>query len=127
MISRSNDEAKFKVIAQRICELLWIKIIPDDLKINWREPMKIYCDKKLAINITYNPIKYDCTKHVEVDKHFLKEKLECELICTPYVFTKNQLANIFTKRLNNHTFKDITNKLEMVDLYHSVWTGVLKI
>ncbi|XP_011046793.1 PREDICTED: uncharacterized protein LOC105141310 [Populus euphratica] len=61
------------------------------------EPMKLYCDNKSAIAIAHNPVQHDRTKHVEVDKHFIKEKLESGLICTPYVPTGEQLADILTK------------------------------
>ena len=49
--------------------------------------MKLYCDNKSAINIAHNPVQHDQTKHIEIDKHFIKEKLDSELICTPYVPT----------------------------------------
>ena len=39
-------------------------------------PMKLYYDNKAAINLTHHPVQYDKTKHVEVDQHFIKEKLE---------------------------------------------------
>ena len=38
--------------------------------------MKLYCDNKSAINIAHNPIQHDRTKHIEVDRHFIKENLE---------------------------------------------------
>jgi len=38
------------------CELLWLKIIVDDLKFNLEGPMKLYCDYKSAIDIVNNPI-----------------------------------------------------------------------
>lgn len=69
-------ESKFKSITHRLCELLWLKIILDYLKINWKGPMKLYCDNKSAIDIAHNPIQYDKTKHIEIDRHFNKEKLE---------------------------------------------------
>ena len=86
-MSRSNSEVEFKSMALGICELLWIKIILGDLKVKWKDPMKLYCDNKLVINIAHNPVQHDCTKHVEVDRHFIKEKLESGLICTPFVPT----------------------------------------
>ena len=62
--------------------------------------MKIYCDNKARISIAHNPIFSDRTKHVEVDKHFIKEKLDSGLICMSYVSTKEQVADILTKGLN---------------------------
>ena len=56
VVVRSSAESEFRAIAQRLCELLWLKIILDDLKIKWDGPMKLYCDNKSAINIAHNPI-----------------------------------------------------------------------
>ena len=59
----------------------------EDLKISVPLPMKIYYDNKVAILIAYNPVLQDRKKHIEVDKHFFKEKIESGLICIPYVPT----------------------------------------
>ena len=62
-----------------ICELLWIQGILKELGIDAIKPMKLYCDNKVAISIAHNPVQHDRTKHVEVDRHFIKEKLEVGL------------------------------------------------
>ena len=56
MVARSSVESEFGVTAQGLCELLWLKIILDDLRIKWDGPMKPNCDNKLAINIAHNPL-----------------------------------------------------------------------
>ncbi|KAL5854360.1 hypothetical protein ACOSQ3_004184 [Xanthoceras sorbifolium] len=99
-------------MAQGVCELLWLKIILDDLGIKWDGPMRFYCDKKSVISIAYNPVQHDRTKHIEVDRHFIKEKLDNGLICTPYISTKNQLVDVLTKGLDGLTFQTIISKLE---------------
>ncbi|RVW52853.1 Ubiquitin-conjugating enzyme E2 5 [Vitis vinifera] len=86
-------------MAQGVCELLWLKITLEDLKIKWDGPMRLYYDNKPAISIAHDPVQHDRTKHIEIDKHFIKEKLDSGLICTPYVSTGCQLANILTKGL----------------------------
>ena len=60
-----------------------------------------YCDNKSAISIAHNPVQHDQTKHIEIDRHFIKEKLESGLICTPYVSTHGQLADALTKGLSS--------------------------
>lgn len=55
------------------------------------------CDNKAAITIVHNPIQHDRTKHVEIDRHFIKEKMTEGVICTPYVRSEDQLADILTK------------------------------
>jgi hypothetical protein len=59
--------------------------------------MGLYCDDKSAINIAHNLVQLDWTKHIEIDRHFIKEKLCVGLIFTPHVKTKEQLADILTK------------------------------
>ncbi|XP_058724364.1 phospholipid-transporting ATPase 2-like isoform X1 [Vicia villosa] len=113
VVARSSAEAEFRAMAQGICELLWLKIILEDLKIKWEGPMKLYCDNKSAISIAHNPVQHDRTKHIEVDRHFIKEKLDSGLICTPYVSSHGQLADILTKGLSCSNFERIISKLGM--------------
>ncbi|RVW31842.1 Retrovirus-related Pol polyprotein from transposon TNT 1-94 [Vitis vinifera] len=72
----SFAKSEFRAIAQGLCELLWLKIILDDLRIKWDGLMKLYCDNKSAINIAHDPIQHDRTKYIEIDRHFIKEKSE---------------------------------------------------
>jgi len=52
-------ESEFRAMTHDICELLWLKIMLQDLKIHWDGPMKLYCDNKSAINIAYNCVQFD--------------------------------------------------------------------
>ena len=117
VVARSSAEAEFRAMAQGICELLWLRILLNDLQIKGNEPMRLYCDNKSAINIAHNPVQHERTKHIEIDRHFIKEKIEGGLICTPYVSTENQLADLFTKGLNATSFQRYISKLGMEDVY----------
>ena len=117
VVARSRAEAKFRAMAQGICEQLWLKILLKDLNIKWDERMRLYCDNKSAINIAHNPVQHDRMKHIEIDKHFKKEKLDSGLIHTLYVFTGNQLSDVFTKGLNRTRFQEIISKLGMENIH----------
>ena len=67
-------------MAHRICELLWIKCVLSDLGIKNTMSMNLYCDNTISIEITQNLIEHDHTKHVEVNRHFIKEKLNQKII-----------------------------------------------
>ena len=74
VVTRRSAKAVFRVVAQGICEVLWIKRLFEVLKVIRRLPMKVFYDNKAAIAIVHNPVLHDRAKHVEVDKHFIKEK-----------------------------------------------------
>ena len=59
MVARSNAEAEFRAMAQGVCELLWLKIILEDLKIRWDGPIRLYYDNKSAISIAHNLVQHD--------------------------------------------------------------------
>jgi len=117
VVSRSSAEAEFRAMAQGICELLWLKSILKDLRIKSDETMRLYCDNKSAISIAHNPVQRDRTKYIDVDRHFIKEKLDSGLICTPYISSQGNLADLLTKGLNNKNFERIVSKLGMIDIH----------
>ena len=96
VVARSSAEAEFLSIAHGFCEVLWIKRLPEELKVRTPTPIKVYCDNKTAISIAHNPILHDRTKHV-VDKQFIKEKTDSGVICMSYIPTTNQVVDILTK------------------------------
>ena len=104
-------------MAQGVRELLWLKIILEDLKIEWDSPIRLYCDNKSTISIAHNTVQHDRTKHIEIDRHFIKEKLDSELICTPYMSTHNQLMDLLTTWLSSSVFQSIVSKLGMENAY----------
>ena len=77
---------------------------------------RLLCDNKAAISISENPIQHDRTKHVEVDRHFIKEKIDEGLIELPFVRSEDQLADILTKIVNGRIFHDALSKLGIGDL-----------
>ena len=80
-------------------------------------PMRLYCDNKTAINIAYNPMHHDRTKHVEVDQHFIKQKIEKGIAYITYIPIEKQLAYILTKGPQRSSYEDLTSKLGIIDIF----------
>jgi len=94
-------------VAHGFCEVLWIKRLLEELRVPIPTSIKVYCDKKAAILIAHNSVLHDRTKYVEVDKHFIKEKLNSGVICMSYIPTTNQVADILTKGLPKAQFVSV--------------------
>ncbi|WJX66879.1 hypothetical protein P8452_51386 [Trifolium repens] len=117
VVARSSAEAEFRAMAQGICEGLWIHRVLEELKMKIELPSKLYSDSKAAISIAHNPVQHDRTKHIEIDRHFIKEKLDAGIICLPFVTSSQQTADILTKSLARPTFEHLIGKLGMIDIY----------
>jgi hypothetical protein len=117
MMARSSAEVEYRAMAYGVCELLWLQTFFRDLGFPDCGPMKLYCDNKAAINIAHNSVQHDRTNHIEIDRHFIKEKLSNGLICMPFVRSENQLANVFTKGPSSKSFHPIVFKLGLIDIF----------
>ena len=109
----SSAEAEFRGIAKGVTEVLWLKKLMTEMGFSPVGPSKLKCDNKTAISISENPVQHDRTKHVEVDRHFIKEKLEDNTIELPYVKSEDQLADILTKAVAGRIFAEILSKLNI--------------
>ena len=84
-MARSSVEEKYKTMSQRVYELLWLRILMGELGFNPEKPINLYYVDKAAITIVHIPIQHDCTKHVDVDRHFIKENLTNGIISMTFV------------------------------------------
>ena len=117
VVARSSAEDEFQGMAHGVCELLWIRNILRDLGIEYATPMNLYCDDKAAIQIAQNPVQHDRTKHVEVDRHFIKENLDEKIIQFPFIQSESQLADILTKAVSGKVLHGKIDMLGMIDIY----------
>jgi Reverse transcriptase (RNA-dependent DNA polymerase) len=126
VVARSSAKAEYRAMASTASELTWIKQVLIDLNIKVTEPMKMFCDNQSVRHIATNPVFYKRTKHIEVDCHYIREKVQSKEIKTQFVKRKDQLADIFTKGLSVRAFEDISCKLGSYDIYHPSLRGVLR-
>ncbi|KAL0552475.1 hypothetical protein IC582_011590 [Cucumis melo] len=97
IMARSSAEAEYRAMSLGICEKIWLQKVLSDLHQKCETPLKLFCDNKAAISIANNPVQHDRTKHVEIDRHFIKERLDSESICIPYIPSSRQVADVPTK------------------------------
>ncbi|CAL2255456.1 unnamed protein product [Prunus armeniaca] len=117
VVALSSAEAEFRIMTKGICELLWLRKLLTELGYKPTSTMNLFCDNKAAIVIAHNPVQHDRTKHVEVDRHFIKQKLEAKVFQFPFVKSENQLADILTKAISSKVFHNSLDQLGIGDIY----------
>ena len=111
VVALSSAEAEFRGVAKGIIEILWLRKLMGELNFPSSETCTLFCDNKAAIDISENPVQHDRTKHVEIDRHFIKEKLENKIIRIPHLKSEDQLADILTKAVTAEVFETTLSKL----------------
>ncbi len=117
VVSRSSAESEYRAMAQSSCEILWLRQLLAEVGITQSSPSKLRCDNQAALHIASNPVYHERTKHIEVDCHFIREKIQENLISTHYVKTGEQLGDLFTKALSGPRVNYLCNKLGMINIY----------
>ena len=97
VVARSSVEAEFRGMALGICKALWLRLLLMDLGYLPRQSIRFYCDNEAACDIAHNPIQHHRTKHGEVDRFFIKEKLDEKIVELPKIRSEDQLVDILTK------------------------------
>lgn len=99
-----------------------------ELGVSLKEPAVLYCDSKSALQIVANPVFHERTKHIEIDCHFIRERIQQGLVRALHVDSKNQVANILTKALGRAQHDFLANKLGLLNVFNeSSLRGVLEL
>ena len=91
VVSQSSAELEYRVMAQSVNEIMWIRQLLMEVGIETSVPAKLWCDNQAAMHIASNSVFHERTKHIEIDYHFVREKIQLGLISTGYVKTGEQL------------------------------------
>ena len=85
-MATSSAKAKHRAMGLRIFEKNWLQKVLSDLHQGCETTLKPFCDNKVVMYcFANNPIQHDRTKHVEINRHFIKERLDNGSIYIPYI------------------------------------------
>ncbi|XP_019163279.1 PREDICTED: uncharacterized protein LOC109159655 [Ipomoea nil] len=113
-VARSSIEAEYKGLADACAEVTWVVSLLNELGLGSLTAPTLWCDNLGATYLCANPVFHARTKHVEVDYHFVRDKVSAGQLQVHFVSTKDQLADIFTKPLPAARFGALRDKLNVV-------------
>ena len=96
-VSRSSTEAEYKALANGTAEAIWIQSVLKELGVFLSRPPVLWCDNVGATYLSANPVFHARTKHIEVDFHFVRERVALGALDVRFISSGDQLADIFTR------------------------------
>jgi Reverse transcriptase (RNA-dependent DNA polymerase) len=112
-VSRSSTEAEYRSMAGACTELIWLQQLLHELQVPLVKNPVLWCDNLGATFLASNPVFHARTKHIEIDYHFIREKVVNKQLDVRFISSKDQLADIFTKSLSSTRFTFLRNKLTL--------------
>ncbi|GJU78942.1 hypothetical protein Tco_1276012 [Tanacetum coccineum] len=114
-ITMSSAEVEYVAAARCCANILWIKSQLTDYDIIY-EKVPIFCDNTSAIAISNNPVLHSRTKHIDIRYHFIRDHILKGDIELHFIPTQYQVTDIFTKPLDDPTFKRLIFELGMLNI-----------
>ena len=111
MIIRSSAKSEYKAFASVSAELTWLQSLFSELGISYTEKPTIWCDNVSATELAKNPMYHSRTKYIEIDMHFIRNKVLAGELNIHYVSSEEHIANIMTKPLSFVMFNYLRSKL----------------
>jgi len=112
-VSRSSAEAEYRAVANGVAEATWLRQLLQELSAPLRRATLVYCDNISAVYMTFNPVQHQRTKHIEIDLHFVRERVAVGDLRVLHVPTSSQYADIFTKGLPSSLFTEFRSSLNV--------------
>ena len=103
-VSRSSAEAEYRGVANAVAETIWLRNLLLELHRPVSTATIVYCDNVSAIYLSTNPVQHQRTKHIEIDIHFVRERVAVGTVRVLHVPSAHQYADIFTKGLPSSLF-----------------------
>jgi hypothetical protein len=116
-VALSTAEAEYIAAGACCAQILYMKQSLLDYGVQLGS-IHLLCDNESAVKITKNHVLHSRTKHIDIHHHFLREKETNGDIALQNVRSKKQLADIFTKPLNECTFVRLRDELNVLDAAH---------
>ncbi|WVZ73451.1 hypothetical protein U9M48_021755 [Paspalum notatum var. saurae] len=109
-VSRSSAEAEYRAVANAVAEASWLRQLLLELHVPLRRSTLVYCDNISTVYMASNPVQHQRTKHIEIDLHFVRERVAISEVRVLHVPTSLQFADVLTKGLPSPVFTEFRTR-----------------
>ena len=117
IVSRSSVEVEYRAMANMTCELIWLTALLRDFGIQSKELATLFCDNEVTLHIAANLVFHERTKHIEIDCHLVREKIQAGCLKTMHMSSQHQIADLFIKALFLGQFKYFLSNMSFHNLH----------
>jgi hypothetical protein len=114
IVSRSSTEAEYKALANATTKLIWVEALLTELGVKLKEKPSIWCENLGATYLCANPVFHARTKHIEIDFHFVRERVANQKLAIRLISSKDQIADGFTKALPVKKLEEFKRNLNLL-------------
>jgi histone deacetylase 1/2 len=104
-VSRSSTEVEYKSVSNATAEVIWIQSLLAELRVKLIQPPCLWCDNLGATYLSANHVLHARVKHIEIDFHFVRERVLKKQLEIRFVPSRDQVADGFTKPPSFENFK----------------------
>uniref|UniRef100_A0A803Q7H8 Retroviral polymerase SH3-like domain-containing protein n=1 Tax=Cannabis sativa TaxID=3483 RepID=A0A803Q7H8_CANSA len=108
---RSSTESEYRALVHVAAEISWIESLLTELQFPFSSPSVTWCDNLSASALAANPVFHARTKHIEIDAHYVRDKVLQRQLEVRYIPSHDQIADCLTKGLSPSRFTFLVNKL----------------
>jgi hypothetical protein len=112
-VSHSSTEAEYKTLANATAEVIWVQTIMKELGVSQPDVPCLWCDNLGAAYMTANPVFHARTKHIEIDYHFVRERVARKQLYIRMISSEDQINDGFTKALSVRKFIEFRYNLNL--------------
>ena len=112
-VSRSSTEAEYKALANATAEIIWLQSLLGELGVYQSRAPTLWCDNLGATYLAANPVFHARTKHIEVDFHFVRERVARKTLEIRFISTQDQLADGLTKPVGVQQLRTLCHNLNL--------------
>ena len=113
MVARSSTKSEYLALANAAAEISWLQSLLGELGVTFTSPPVLWCDNMSAGSLAANPVFHARTKHIEIDVHFVCDKVLQKSLEVRYVPSSDQPADILTKVLSTARFLHLRDTLNV--------------